>query len=91
MTTTVAQLSTLALDVWRFGLTVRGAHLFVVVRRLERELAATFDPSSVSEACRELCRAGYADKSPLGYRAKKDVQGDLWDPAWTPRERRDKR
>lgn len=68
--TDAAQLSTLALDVWRFGLADRGEHLFAVVRRLERELGTMCDPQAVSAACRELVRAGYADRSALGYRRR---------------------
>ena len=52
--TDAAQLSTLALDVWRFGMADRGEHLFAVVRRLERELGTMCDPQAVSAACREL-------------------------------------
>ena len=72
--TDLATLSTLALDVWRFGLTDRGAHLFVVVRRLERELGTTCDPMAVSLACRALVLAGLADKSPFGYRRRQERQ-----------------
>lgn len=75
--TDAAQLSTLALDVWRFGLADRGEHLFAVVRRLERELGTMCDPQAVSAACRELVRAGYADRSALGYMRRRVGQREL--------------
>lgn len=72
-----AQLSTLAMDVWRFGLAERGEHLFAVVRRLEQKTGTMCDPQAVSEACRELVRAGYADRSALGYRHRRVEQREL--------------
>jgi hypothetical protein len=75
--TDVAQLSTLALDVWRFGLAERGEHLFAVVRRLEQKMGTMCDPQAVSVACRELVRAGYADRSALGYRRRMVGQCEL--------------
>lgn len=39
-----------------------------------RDLA---EPSAVSRACRELVRAGYADVSPFGYRARQVRQLEL--------------
>ena len=72
----LASLSSLALVVWQHGLRDRGVTLWTVHARLER-LGLVVEPSTVSEACRELVRAGYADKSPFGYRARQVRQLEL--------------
>lgn len=72
----IETLSTLALTVWQHGLRERGATLFQVVARLERA-GFTAIPPDVSLACRELVRAGFADKSALGYRCRKAYQPSL--------------
>ena len=72
----LASLSSLALVVWQHGLRDRGASLWTVHARLER-LGLVVGPSAVSEACRELVRAGYADKGPFGYRARQVRQLEL--------------
>ena len=69
-------LSTLALDVWRHALRDRGASLWTVVQRLD-EAGVYADPREVSRACRELVAAGYADKSPFGYRARAERQIEM--------------
>ena len=69
-------MSALALQVWQLALRARGATLWTVHARLER-LGLVVEPSAVSAACRELVRAGYADKSPLGYRARQVRQLEL--------------
>lgn len=73
----VEGLSALALAVWQHGLQERGAHVFVVTRRVERELKTPVDPSSVSRACRELIEAGLADRSAFGYRRRQARQMEL--------------
>ncbi len=73
----IATLSTLALAVWKHALTDRGAHLLIVLARLERALGVTGDPEAISLACRELVRAGYAERSAFGYRARQVRQGEL--------------
>ncbi len=69
-------MSALALQVWQLALRARGAALWTVHARLER-LGLVVEPSTVSDACRELVRAGYADKSPFGYRARQVRQLEL--------------
>lgn len=74
---TISTLSSLALDVWRYGLRDRGAHVYAVVARVERALGVTCDPESVSLACRDLVRSGHASRSALGYRAVRVRQACL--------------
>ncbi len=73
----VGDLSALALEVWQFGLQDRGADVFKVARRVERALQRTCDPESVSRACRDLVSAGYADRSPFGYRRRQGRQLEI--------------
>lgn len=72
----LSSLSTLALQVWQIALRSRGATLWQVHSRIERT-GLVVEPGAVSTACRELVRAGYADKSPLGYRARQVRQLEL--------------
>lgn len=72
----LASLSSLALVVWQLALRARGATLWQVHARLERT-GIVAEPGAGSAACRELVRAGYADKSPLGYRARQVRQLEL--------------
>ena len=64
------KLSPLALAIWQHGLRERGAGPFLIANRVEVATGWTVDPASVSLACRELVRAGYAARSPFGYRAE---------------------
>ena len=73
---TLADLSTLALQVWQHARRERGATVWTVCDRLTR--AGVFaEPREVSVACRELVRAGYARTSPLGYRARAERQIEM--------------
>ena len=63
------QLTSLALTIWQHGLRERGAGPFLIANRVEIATGNPTDPASVSLACRELVAAGYAARSPFGYRA----------------------
>lgn len=73
----LAELSALALAVWQHGLRPRGAGPFRIGARLERALGQPVSPADVSLACRELVRAGLADRSAFGYRERQQRQMEL--------------
>lgn len=73
----LGELSPLTIAVWQHGLRARGAGPFEVAERVEEATGWIVDPRSVSEACRELVRDGYAARSPFGYRALAAKQGKL--------------
>lgn len=61
-------LSSLALDVWRFGLDDRQANALVVLARVEERLGTSIDPYSLSRALRELERGRWAHRGMAGFR-----------------------
>lgn len=61
-------LSSTALEVWRHGLTDHCQASPSIIERLESETGGLYAPSAVSEALRELERAGWCKRLMLGFR-----------------------
>ena len=61
-------LSSLALDVWRFGLTDRSENALAIMARLEAKTETSVDPYALSLAVRELERGGWARRCMSGYK-----------------------
>lgn len=61
-------LSSLALDVWRFGLDDKQANALDILNRVEGRLKTSVDPYALSQAIRELERGAWAKRGMAGFR-----------------------
>lgn len=64
----LSSLSSLALDVWRFGLDGRQANTLLLLERVERATGLLIDPKELSRAVRELEAGRWAVRGMLGFR-----------------------
>lgn len=66
--TSLESLSTIALDVWRYGLTDTMANALVIHERMESETGASYEALAVSRALRELESAGWCRRCMFGFK-----------------------
>lgn len=61
-------LSSLALDIWRFGLDDKQANALDVMGRVESKMGVSLDPYALSQALRDLVSGGWAHRGMAGFR-----------------------
>lgn len=66
--TPIESLSSLALEVYRYGLTESCQPSPAIIERLEKSTGGTYEPQAVSRSLRELETAGWCRRLMFGFR-----------------------